>query len=268
MDLTGSDKRDFIKLKMLIYLRRIREQENGQDANSTFYRSAGQVSKGSGVSYETCRALLLQRWNTRNWTQWYKKRNGEKGKRIRSGFGLVELIDMKTLDGNADYRYGFRITNHGLKYLARAKKKSQSDKLEIRLIWEKKYNTAYEEVVRINSPILYWIDQVATKMFYIRMPFATFKKDGQLFTEDFGRFTDKMDKSDKLVFFPTGLEEAFAYADRLPIPPTPQFKSSIRLAVQQARREEQARRQNNPSSGTVPLNNPAGVKDVKPQGSL
>ena len=268
MDLAGSDKRDFIKLKMLIYLRIIREQEKGQEANSTFYKSAGQVSKGSGVSYETCRALLLQRWNTRNWTQWYKKKNGEKGKRIRSGFHLVELIDMKTLGGNADYRYGFRITNHGLRYLARAKKKSQSDKLEIRLIWEKKYNTAYEEVVRINSPMLYWVDQMANKSFYICMPFATFKKGDQLFTEDFGRFTDDMDNINKHIFFPAGLEEAFAYADRLPIPPTPSFKSSIRRAVQQARKEEQARRQNNSSSGTVPLNNPAGVKDIGPQGSL
>jgi hypothetical protein len=252
MDLTGSDKRDFIKLKMLIYLRRIREQEKGKEANSTFYKSAGQVSKGSGVCYETCRALLLQRWNTRNWTQWYKKKNGEKGKRVRSGFRLVEVIDMKTLDGNADYRYGFRITNHGLRYLARAKKKSQSDKLEVRLIWEKKYNTANEQVVRINSPILYWIDQMANKSFYIRMPFIIFNKDGQLCTEDFGRVTEKMDNSDKLVFFPAGLEEAFAYADRLPIPPTPQFKSGIRRAVQQAQKEEQARRQNNPPPGTVP----------------
>jgi hypothetical protein len=233
MELQGIDKRNFTKLKILIFLRLIKEQQ-GTDV----YLSSGQIARATHSKYCTVRTLLLQRWNDREWVQYKKdRRTGQRTKRLRHGFRFVSLIDLKGLGGNADYRYGFKITTAGEKYLTRAQRKAENDlKPEIKYMWERKINTAYAEIARYNSPILSWYDRLARHTYFIREPFEVVTKNGVPPSEDFGC----LEKDNPNVHLYVSMEEAFAHAAKLSIPPTPAFRAYVFSSLLIDQRETQS----------------------------
>ena len=233
MELTGIYKRNYVKLKILIFLHLIKEQQ-GKDV----YMSSGQIARATNSKYCTVRTLLLARWNDRDWIQYKKDRQtGQMVKRLRHGFKFVTLTDLKGLGGGADYRYGFKIAAHGEQYLARARRKAENDlKPELKYMWERKLNTAYAEITRYNSPVLSWYDRLARRSYFIRMPFEVRVKDGKPYSEDFNVKTDDMPDGK---FCLGGMEEAFSVANRLNIKPTAAFRAFVFSSIQLDQRETQ-----------------------------
>jgi hypothetical protein len=238
MELTGIDKRNYVKLKILIFLHLIKEQQ-GQDV----YLSSGQIARATNSKYCTVRTLLLARWNDRDWIQWHKdRRTGQMVKRLRHGFKFVTLTDLKGLGGGADYRYGFKITSVGETYLARAHRKAENDlKPELKYTWEKKLNYAYAEIARYNSPILSWYDHLARRSYFIRQPFEVRVKDGKPYSEDFGVKLDDMPTGK---FCMGGMPEAFSVAEKLNIKPTAAFRAFVFSSIQIDERATQAHQPN------------------------
>jgi hypothetical protein len=238
MELTGFDRRNFIKLKILIFLKLIKDQQ-GADV----YLSGKQIAVATHTKYCTVRTLLLQRWNDRDWTQWHKdKFSGKMLKRPCHGFGFVTLVDLKGLGGGADYRYGYRITPHGEQYIADAHRKAANDlKPEIKYVWEKKLNYAYAEIARYNSPILSWYDHLARRSYFIRQPFEVRVNDGKPYSEDFGI---KMDDIPTGKFCLGGMQEAFSVAEKLNIKPTAAFRAYVFSSIQIDERATQAHQPN------------------------
>lgn len=234
MELTGIYKRNYVKLKILIFLHLIKEQQ-GKDV----YMSSGQIARATNSKYCTVRTLLLARWNDRDWIQYKKDRQtGQMVKRLRHGFKFVTLTDLKGLGGGADYRYGFKIAAHGEQYLARARRKAENDlKPELKYMWERKLNTAYAEITRYNSPVLSWYDRLARRSYFIRMPFEVRVKDGKPYSEDFNVKTDDMPDGK---FCLGGMEEAFSVANRLNIKPTAAFRAFVFSSIQLDQRETQS----------------------------
>jgi hypothetical protein len=149
----GKERRDWTKMRALIYLLTIREQ-HGTDA----LVGAQEVAAGARSNINSLR-VLLKRWSQRNWTNYIKdKETGAYKVLNHKGMGFVEEYDI-TAQGSG-FRFGYRITDKGVNYL---------NYCSIKKKW---YYPAHDEVLRATAiRIGYWDEQLA-KSIYINPPFS------------------------------------------------------------------------------------------------
>ena len=203
--------RDMTKISVL-HLLSIIKDEHGDKV----VLSAGEIARLSQTRYNSIRKLLHVRWNHRDWN--CKYRDGTI--KTKKGMRLVEEVDCTSL--LTSFKFGYRITPTGKTYL--------QDAAEWHPYWSvakerviKARRIALNESIRQNSTRFSWFDSVAGLHFYIRAPYE--KQDFQS-----GRIDGKF-------YFCSCMESAFFHAEKLPHPPSKEFRASVVMGVARAQKE-------------------------------
>ena len=205
--------RDFVKICVLHLLKMIQEEKGDK-----VVLSAGEIARLSQTHYHSIRKLLHCRWNRRKWE--CKFRDGTI--KTKKGMRLVDEVDCRSLQ--TGFKWGYRITPTGKAYLDKAAE------------WHPYWSVAQERVLKARQAALNqsikrtgisytWFDPAAGQRFYIRAPFQW---------QDFVT-SNGVCRS----YICISMESAFAHADKLPNPPSKEFKALVVMGVAKARKEAQ-----------------------------
>jgi hypothetical protein len=190
----GHDYRDFVKIKSLIFLAKVREQQ-GEKA----VMSSGEIARRTHNSYNSIR-VLLRRWSQHSFVY----DNHKLGKtQIKKGYGYCHEVLARNYGAN--YKYGYRITAGGLRYLANQEYKHPY------------FQEAINEVIRYTGRKVMWKDPLLDLYFYIRPPFSV--------NEDCNYSTEPNTEEKANLIGASSMEEAFQLAQQINPPPGKAFRA-------------------------------------------
>jgi len=212
---TGRDYREYVKIKVLIFLSIIKER-SGDEA--TFH--AFEIANRTDTKYDSIRTLL-HRWSSKPFL--YTLPDGKVIK--RKGLRLVKEVDVRRW--RFPHHWAYKISKKGERYLQYLK------------IHHPYYSLAEETVTRLSSDRIYWSDRETGKLFVfvIRPPFDA-QDFGQVKMDELPEGQPHPNDGNNWRFARDGIEQAFEAAATVNLnPPSEEFRQYVWKEVERIKRE-------------------------------